>query len=518
MGIPPEAQAKLFQAFSQADGSTTRRFGGTGLGLAISRQLVEMMGGRIGVESVPGLGSNFWFTARFERQSAEAEKPVRVPADLAGVRALIVDDNATNRKVLHHQLHSWNMREDSAASGSEALAMIRQAQSIADPYKLILLDMQMPEMDGLELARNIRGDLGLLQPRLVLLTSLGSRLDDATLHRHGLTAALVKPARQSQLFACLVNAMAAPSPSTKLPGPQSAEPVRIEPKPALERKPLRVLIAEDNPTNLKVALFQLEQLGYTSDSVGNGAEAVALLQRVPYDVILMDCQMPEMDGFEATRRIRELKARPGGLGSAGGRFQRRARIRIVAMTANAMQGDREKCLSAGMDDYVSKPVRVTELRSALERAGHGLAAAAEPAPVEQSAPQVASWQEDLPELDADVLEELREFAPTGGRDPYLDLLDVFLTDAPQRVESLRVAIERKDADAIMRTAHLLKGSVGGMGARRLSAVFGQLEDHGRNRTLERVEATFLLAASKFAAVCRELEGEKRNRRSQTVPA
>jgi PAS domain S-box-containing protein len=549
IGISPEAQQRLFQAFSQADGSTTRRFGGTGLGLAISRQLVELMGGSIGVESHPGQGSSFWFTARFERQPSDAPATTPKPTDLLGVRTLIVDDNATNRRVLHHQLLSWHMRDESAASGPEAITLLRAAQAANDPFAIVVLDMQMPGMDGLELARLIRADASLDQPRLVMLTSLGSRMDEATMQQHGLTASLVKPARHTQLMACLAAAIHKPSPVATPAGPQPSEPVRIEPRRALERKPVRVLIAEDNPTNLKVALFQLEQLGYNADSVGNGAEAVALVQRVPYDVILMDCQMPEMDGFEATRRIRQLESTPGSLGSLGGRFQRRVRARIIAMTANAMQGDRDKCLGAGMDDYVSKPVRVTELKAALERAEQELVAVPHQAPVAPlgampqlgmappvppapqvlpevtqamamayAAPQVASWHEDLPELDADVLEELREFAPSNGRDPYVDLLNVFLTDAPQRMDALREAITRRDAEGTMRIAHLIKGSVGGMGARRLAAVFGQLEDQGRNGVMDRAEATYLEAAAKFSAVCRELEAEKRNREAPRARA
>ena len=510
IGIAPDVQRRLFQAFAQADGSTTRRFGGTGLGLAISRQLVELMGGTIGVESTPGHGSNFWFTARFEHQPADGPASPR-PTDLAGLHVLVVDDNETHRRVLHHQLQSWRVRNESAAAGPEALALLRQAQNARDPFHLLVLDLQMPGMDGLELARIVREQPDLAQPHLVLLTSLGSRLDPEALRAHGLSASLLKPVRQSQLFDCLASITGPARPTHETPGASIPEPTRVEAKSPGARKTTRILIAEDNPTNLKVALFQLEQLGFTADSVGNGAEAVALLQRVPYDVILMDCQMPEMDGYEAAKRIRQLEAQSGGLGWGGGRFQRRARIRIIAMTANAMQGDRDKCLTAGMDDYITKPVRTTELQAALDRSERGAAAAAPPTHADTAAPQVASWEAELPELDADVLEELREFVPTGGKDPFIDLIDVFLADGPKRMDSLREAIERKDADAIMRAAHLIKGSVGGMGARRLAAVFGQLEEQGRTHTLDQVNTTYTQAEMKFLAVCQELAAAREER-------
>jgi two-component system, sensor histidine kinase and response regulator len=359
IGIPQAVQGRLFQAFTQADTSTTRKYGGTGLGLAISRQLVSMMNGEIGVQSEPGKGTTFWFTARFEKLLGGL-KPARTENyDLTDLRVLVVDDNATNRQILRHQIFAWKMQKGSAASGNEALQLLRSAVAAGTPYDIALLDMQMPEMDGLTLAHAIKADPSIAATRLIILTSLGHLADSEEWKAAGIDAYLVKPVKQSRLFDCLVEAVQKGRAESKQADTGSSGRSPAATIPPLPK--LRILVAEDNPVNQKVALGQLERLGCSGDVVGNGLEVLAALPRLDYDVILMDCQMPEMDGFEATLAIRKREQ------DSRSRCPWKTPIQIVAMTANAMQGDREKCLAAGMDDYVSKPVRLTELHAVLAR-------------------------------------------------------------------------------------------------------------------------------------------------------
>ena len=353
IGIDEKGQARLFKAFSQADGSTTRKYGGTGLGLAISQKLVSLMNGEIKVTSQPGKGSSFSFNAEFEKQSI-ALKSV-VGHDLSGLHVLIVDDNATNREILDHHTRDWKMRSALAAGGEQALEMLREASAAADPFELTILDMQMPEMDGLMLARAIKSDPAISSTRLVMLTSLGNQLDAEDMKKAGVEACVLKPVKQSRLFGRIAEVMAGHQPLARKKTQTSTLSLKspITPPPSLSRKPTRILLAEDNIINQKVALGLLNNIGYKADVAANGLEVLAALEVRPYDLILMDCQMPELDGYETTHRIR---ANPES-GS----------MRIIAMTANAMRGESEKCLDAGMDDYLSKPVRLEALRDMLAR-------------------------------------------------------------------------------------------------------------------------------------------------------
>jgi PAS domain S-box-containing protein len=356
IGISPENQKRLFSPFVQVDGSTSRKYGGTGLGLAISKQLVELMGGVIGIES-PSTppradgetsGSIFWFTAVFEKQAADQIPEPTPMADLTGVRVLVVDDNDTNRLLVTNLLKNWGCRFAEAVDGETALDRLREATREGDPHAVALLDMLMPGMDGAELGRRIKESPDLRDTRLIMMTSIGGQGDRAGFTELGFAGYLNKPLRQSQLRECLAMVLGRAEPAATMP-PQ--EIVAGTTEPGSRQRRARILLAEDNAINQLVALKILKKLGYRVDAVADGHEAITALETFPYDLVLMDCQMPEMDGFEATRAIRKMK-----IG-----------IPIIAMTANAMKGDRELCLAAGMNDYLSKPVKSSELSAALER-------------------------------------------------------------------------------------------------------------------------------------------------------
>ena len=363
IGIPLETQGRLFQAFSQADGSTSRKYGGTGLGLTISKQLVTLMEGKIGVESEPGKGSTFWFTAQFEKQTGEVETRHASALDRLHMRVLVVDDNHTNRQILRNQVGAWKMQVGSAASGDEALDRLRAAVGEGQPYDVALLDVQMPKMDGFALAAAIKADPALTGTRLIVLTSMGHALRSAELKQLGIEAYLVKPVKQSRLFDCLIREMRTRAKVEAAAGvparltPSSASLSEIEP----EFKKAHILLAEDNFINQKVALAQLRRLRYRADSAANGREVMEALQRISYDLILMDCQMPEMNGYETSQAIRQREKR------SASPCPWKSPVHIIALTAHALQGEREKCLAAGMDDYLCKPLRQAELQAALER-------------------------------------------------------------------------------------------------------------------------------------------------------
>ncbi len=361
IGLPPEAQTRIFEPFAQADGSTTRKYGGTGLGLAISRGLVERMHGQIGVKSEPNAGSNFWFTGRFRKQANPPKRPRRAaPGDL---RVLIVDDNDACRAALSAMLTAWEIQHEEAAGGREALTAMRAASRRGAPFQVALLDMQMPDTSGLALTEEIKADAALAGTQLIIMHTVGRRGSTASWAEVGISGYVTKPVKQSALFDAIVDAStpkAQPRLGLNAPRPQgfktTTELSRLMMKPVTAQRfsSFRVLIAEDNMVNQKVALRQLLNLGFRADAVANGKEVLDALARIPYKLVFMDCQMPEMDGYEATRTIR-------------GRAGTMAKVTIVAMTANALEGDRETCLAAGMDDYLSKPVKQEELERVLRR-------------------------------------------------------------------------------------------------------------------------------------------------------
>jgi PAS domain S-box-containing protein len=485
IGISEEAQSRLFQAFSQADGSTTRKYGGTGLGLAISRQLVRQMNGEIGVESAPGQGSTFWFTARFEKQTEGGKSlPPQPAASLEGVKSLIVDDNSTNRKILHHQLSQWHMPNEEAASGFEALAMLRREASLGRPFRLAILDMHMPGMDGRMLARAIKADPVIAATQLVMMTSLDRHEDAASMHSAGLDAYLTKPVRHAQLFESLSKVIAVDTGQNSLGPGLKQNPA----SPAIAPNAMRILIAEDNIVNQKVAVSQVHKLGCKADVVCNGKAALDALDAAEYDLVLMDCQMPVLDGYEATGRIR---SREGDL----------RHTHIVAMTAHAIEGDREKCIAAGMDDYLSKPLRFEDLRAIIKKyqpatpAPEAAIGAELPVPLSSAEPVVAPGR-------IDALREL-ETDDSGGI--LNELIDTFMESAPQIVAAAERALEQDAAGTVARCAHTLMGSCSNFGAKPLQDLAGQLESLARSPEFHESTEAKTQAAQLLRAIRAEID-------------
>ena len=353
IGIPPDRMDRLFKSFSQVDGSTTRRYGGSGLGLSISKKLAELMGGTIGCESTVREGSTFWFTMVCEKQTTLRETPSESAVDVQSKRILAVDDNETNLKVLSGYLTVWGFPHGTALSADDALDHMKEAVKANAPYDVIILDQMMPDKDGETLGKEIKADPTLGDPLLVMFTSLGLRGDAARMKEVGFDAYLTKPIKGSQLFDCLLTLFEKSSFKSEA---RKSRPLITRHSLAEARKQkVRILVAEDNVVNQKLALRLIDKFGFRADAVADGSEAVTSVARVPYDLVLMDVQMNEMDGFEATKIIRRNEQRSGN------------HIPIIAMTAHAMKGDRERCLEAGMDDYVSKPIKPQELLDAIKR-------------------------------------------------------------------------------------------------------------------------------------------------------
>ncbi len=469
IGIPIRKQGILFQKFTQADTSTTRKYGGTGLGLAISKELTALMGGEIGVISEGGRGSEFWFTVRLGMQTRQERNPTP-PADIRDAHVLVVDDNATNREVLIVQLTAWGVRAEETPDGPAAIEALCRARDAGDPFRIAILDMQMPGMDGAQLAVAIKADETLKDTTLVLMTSLGHRGDAKIMEQIGFAAYLQKPTRQSEIFSCL---------SSVLTGTVSQPQQSIVPRHAIHkmrRGTVRILLAEDNIVNQQVAVGILKKLGLHADAVANGAEAINALETIPYDLVLMDVQMPVMDGLKATQEIRNPRSEV-----------RNHEIPIIAMTAHAMQSDRDRCLKAGMNDYVTKPVSPKALAAAIDKW----------LPKEE--------KDEYPMINTQnpMMNEFLDFEnsqlPVFDKAALLDrvmydedlaqqLIDTFLDNAPKQIEALRDFLAAGDVKAAERQAHTLKGASANLGGEVLRALAFEMEKAAKAGNPEYVKA------------------------------
>jgi len=463
IGIPANRLTQLFRPFTQVDASMTRRFGGTGLGLSIARSLIELMGGEAGVESVLGRGSTFWFTVKLERPAAVATTaPQRITRSLLrNRRVLIVDDNATNRKVLSSQLARCGIDAVTGQSCDEALELMNGACDSKAPFEVALVDQQMPDQDGAEFGLQVRADARLRPTRLVLLTSSGLRGDGQRFAELGFAGYLLKPVTQRDLIDCLLLVLQ----SNAVDWHTRSQPIitRHHLRTQRERDKYRILVAEDNAVNQKVARVTLEKLGYRVDVVANGIEAVRGWESGRYDMIFMDCQMPHMDGYAATREIRR-------------REEGRDRIPIIALTAHAMKGADEECLAAGMDDHLTKPLMRDRLVSCLGRFIRDEATVEVPALPENLQPQDAAVEEHAaPPIDVEALRILVDGDPEFER----ELVGDFISSGRATLDELLLAIHRNDLNAVQRSAHSLKGASASLHAAAATSLAEQLEDAAR---------------------------------------
>ncbi len=477
IGIPLEKQGLLFKAFSQADSSTTRKYGGSGLGLAISVRLVELMGGKIWMESSEGKGSTFHFTARFALAPVKAQPALpALEIALRGLSVLVVDDNDTNRRILCDMTRGWGMRPCAKESGALALAAVETAQQKHEPFRLILIDCHMPGMDGFELAEKLQttsqGNADPADVTVLMLTSGGMPGEASRCRQVGISAYLLKPVLKDDLLAAILAAL----------GQRRAETGKV---PALVTRhtlresssKLRVLVAEDNPVNQAVIMRVLQKMGHTAVLAQNGKEAVTLASIEKFDLVFMDVQMPEMDGMAATAAIRESEKKNGG-----------THLPIFAMTAHAMKGDRERCLEAGMDGYITKPVRFSDIEQTLS----GLTRA--PIVPGKSVVPTASWNrtEALGRIGGD--EELLQ-----------ELCQIFLEESPKLMQKLQQAVKEGDSDGVTRAAHSLKGESSYLGASGTSQAARKLEEMGRCKDLSRASETFTVLEREVAGLHHDLK-------------
>jgi len=460
IGISQEKLSMLFKSFAQIDSSITRKYGGTGLGLAISQQLVNLMGGEIGVNSTEDKGSVFWFVVQLAKHPAPPQMEIKL-AEVQNAHILIVDDNGASRQKLSELVRSWKARPEEVEDGQSALGALLTAEQNDDPFQAAILDKQMPGMDGITLAQIIKSDARIKNTRLVLMTDLGQVGEGKRMEEIGVAAYLTKPVRQSDLFDCLAVVLAG-SPSKQPVHPLVTKHLISE----LRRTNLRILLVEDNAVNQQVALGLLKKLGFKADITNNGAEAINALKIKDYDLVFMDIQMPVMDGFEATSRIRDTQS---GV--------RNPAVKIIAMTANAMQGDREACLDAGMDDYIAKPVSAQTLIQVLQKCS-SRPKKNEYKPIvldiPESALEVEHTSPDVFDC-AGLMERLMNNGDLAHR-----VMRGYLQEIPRRIGALETAVKNHDVAVAEREAHTIKGMAANVGGGALRQIAYELEQAGRS--------------------------------------
>ena len=489
IGIAEDSLPQLFEMFHQADSSTSRRYGGTGLGLAICRQLVEIMRGTIGAASSPGLGSRFWFRIPFENDPGVARQPaVTVPTRLQGARILMLESNATTARHFLTVFQSLQLDIVHVSRGQDALAALREASRENRQFALAVIDMDTPGMDGLTLTRAIKADQSISATRVLILTTLTHHVETSILAAANIGACLTKPIKQSRWADYLLATLSDQPLPRLLPESSANEPDLIESLGVpLSNTPLRIIIAEDNSINQKVARGLLMRFGHASEIVDNGKKLLRALDLAPYDMIFMDCQLPELDGLQATREIRKREST-----SRLGR-----KTYIIAMTADAVPGARERCIEAGMDDYLSKPIRVDELHAVLRRAIEFI--------------NLSAIRKDLRQMpgfiDPSVMETLRLLRIPGQPDPLPNLIDEFINSAQHHLDEIQTAIMDQETGTIERCAHSLRGSAAGIGALRLAALAADLEDGVRHGAINRAAEMLSQLEEEFASVRRSLEFE-----------
>ena len=470
IGIPEDRHATIFDSFTQADGSTTRNYGGTGLGTTISKQLAEMMGGEIGLESEEGKGSTFWFTALFGRQEEKKRIPAAKDLDLNNLKVLIVDDNQTNRFVLMEYVKSWGCLPVEAVDGKEALIVFRDAVSSENPFDLILTDFQMPEMSGFDLAKEIKKIESLKRVPIIVLSSAGRKGDGRSCKEIGINGYLTKPIRQEEMRKAIVSVLGL---STDRETGSMPEIVTRHSLSEDYRKEIQILLVEDYPTNQQVAMRHLIKGGYQVDLAEDGSQAVKAYKRKNYDLIFMDIQMPIMDGYAATQEIREIETRNLEQSSI-------QRVPIIAMTAHAIKGYREKCLKAGMDDYIAKPIRRKGLLTIVEKWSTAIADCG--LRIADSKSEVQNPKSELGNDPMDFARAIEEFEGDG--EFLMEVLEGFFGNVTSQIGTIRQAIFEGDAEAVRREAHSIKGGAANLTANDLSGVAFEIENIGKSGMLE----------------------------------
>lgn len=473
IGIPKDKQATIFDGFTQADGSTSRKYGGTGLGTTISKRFTEMMGGEIGLESEEGKGSTFWFTALFTKQTVQKAIPARKKFDLSNLRVLVVDDNWTNRFILIEYLISWGCLPVEASDGKEALSILRKSVSSGESFDLILVDFQMPEMNGFDLSRKIRTMNSLKKLPIILLASVVNMEDGKRCKEIGIESYLTKPVKRDDLYKAIGSVLGLSMEADLSLPPKSMTQTSVAKDYA---KKIRILLAEDYPTNQQVAIKHLRGAGYQVDLAENGQKAVEAYNQNRYDLILMDIQMPVMDGYEATKAIRNLeeelkKPKDKDIVARG------EKIPIIAMTAHAMKGYRESCIEALMDDYITKPLRKKELLAMVGKWVVSESKSMDKSSQKRSKDKIK--EDDIPINFEKLLDEFE-----CDKAFLMELLEGFLTNAETQIQKIRRAISEGHTDVVMTEAHSLKGGAANLTADKLSGIASELENIGKSGILK----------------------------------